>query len=331
MKSNNQKIGILALFSLKGIGPSYIRKYITSEMFLKNDIFLEIKNILSKSKKDFDDTEVKASIENANIEIERCANKDIEVFSIFDEQYPLELKLIKDPPPILYCKGNLQLLKKRKICIIGTREPNENGKKIAEKVGKYFVNNNWSICNGLAEGIDNFSIKENHNTHSEVIGILAGGLNFENKSTLLKSTKENAIQVLKNDGLLISEVSLDKKEDTFSVIKSCRLQAGISNGLILIQSSLEGGSRFAMKTFCELPKPVAIINPIKQDFDLITYNANKEIIINQKQGLSKFTELKKEKILTSEILILKSKEDYPKYENLIFAQKKLNNSSLQLF
>jgi DNA processing protein len=50
---------------------------------------------------------------------------------------------------------------------------------------------------------------------------------------------------------------------------------------------------------------------------LPTYNANKEIIQNSKKGLSKFTELKEEKILTTKIFVIKSKEDYEKFEILM--------------
>jgi len=68
--------------------------------------------------------------------------------------------------------------------------------------------------------------------------------------------RENAEQVLQNNGLLISEEQyIDKKADKFSIIKSCRIQAGIPQGLLLIQSSMDGGSRFAAKAFCRLRRP----------------------------------------------------------------------------
>lgn len=124
----------------------------------------------------------------------------------------------------------------------------------------------------------------------------------------------------------------NKKEDTFSVVKSCRIQAGISNGLILVQSSLDGGSRFTTKTFTETQRPIAIINPIPSEFELPTYNANKEIILNGKKGLSKFTETKEEKIQTSKIFVIKSKDDYTEFENLMINKtKSIEQSNTTLF
>ncbi|GAA4459953.1 hypothetical protein GCM10023093_01800 [Nemorincola caseinilytica] len=320
MRRKNQTIGLIALSRLKGIGPAFIKKIATADLFSNSEIATEIESILSLSKKDIDKEEIYNGIENAKDILFRCKEDGIEIIPITDENYPLQLKAIKDPPPIIYCYGNLELLYRNTIGIIGTREPNENGIKISERVGQYFSANGWAICNGLAEGVDNYSIKTNEKVHSNVIGILAGGLNYNYKKTLLRKTAENAEQVLQNAGLLISEVPLDKKEDTFSVVKSCRIQAGISNGLLIVQSSLDGGSKYTTKAFCELPRPVAVINPIHGDIDLPSYNANKEIILASKDGLARFADTKLDKIQTDNIIIIKSKENYAEFEELMKKQ-----------
>lgn len=331
MNNNNNIIGILALSDLKGIGPAFVKKVTANVTFETTNIFEEIKGITVANNKQFDDDTIFQSIENAKEILFFCKEEGITVIDFLSEDYPISLRELKDPPSVIYCKGNLDLLCQKTICIIGTRDPNVNGVKIAERLGSYFNKNEWAICNGLAEGIDNFAIKSEGKIHNKVIGILAGGLNYNTKKTLLKKTAENAKNVLENNGLLISEMPPDKREDTFSVVKSCRIQAGISHGLILIQSSLDGGSKFTTKAFCETSRPIGIINPFQSDIDLSTYNANKEIIQNSKKGLSKFTDIKEDKILTSEILIIKSKDDYNEFEEIINkrqSQIKQNNTTL---
>lgn len=332
MKDNNNTIGILAMSDLKGIGPAFIKKATTKKSFETSNLFFEIKEITEANNKQFDDDSIFQSIENAKEILFYCKEEGITIIDLLSDDYPISLKELKDPPSVIYCKGNLDLLYQNTICIIGTREPNENGVKIAERLGLYFAKNQWSICNGLAEGIDNFSIKSEDKTHNRVIGILAGGLNYNSKKTLLKKTAENAEKVLENNGLLISEMPPDKKEDTFSVVKSCRIQAGISHGLILIQSSLNGGSKFTTKAFCETDRPIGIINPFQSDIDLPTYNANKEIINNNKKGLSIFADIKEDKILTPKIFIIKSKDDYKELEEVISKNhKKIEQKSVTLF
>ncbi|MCB0539946.1 MAG: DNA-processing protein DprA [Bacteroidetes bacterium] len=319
---NNKKIGILALSTLKGIGPAFIKKVISKDNFESTDLIQELKKITTDNKKLFDDDTIYDAVENAKEIIFSCKEDGITLIELTNKDYPALLKEIKDPPPVIYCKGNIDLLYHRTVCIIGTREPNDNAIKISERIGSFYSNSEWAICNGLAEGVDNFSIKANGKIHNKVVGILAGGLNYNSKKTLLKKTAENAEKTIESGGLLISEMPPDKKEDTFSVVKSCRIQAGLSDGLILIQSSLDGGSRYTTKSFCGTQRPIAVVNPVQSDFDLPTYNANKEIILNSKKGLSKFTEIKEDKIQTSEIFVIKSKDDYAKYERLMINRPK---------
>lgn len=332
MKDNNKNIGIIALSELKGIGPAFIKKVVTKKSFLSSNYFQEIKELTEENNKQFDDDTIYEAVENAKEILYKCSEENISIIDFTNENYPTALKEIKDPPPVIYCKGNLELLYHKTVCIIGTREPNEHGAIIAERIGSFFSNANWAICNGLAEGIDTFSIKTKDKLHHNIIGVLAGGLNYNSKKTLLKKTAENAERTIENGGLVISEIPPDKKEDTFTVVKSCRIQAGLSHGLILIQSSLTGGSRFTTKAFCEIQRPLGIANPIKLDYEDPTYNANKEIIENRKSGLSKFTELKEDKILTKEIFIIKSKDDYTEFESIVEkGQKKVTQINTTLF
>lgn len=330
MEKYNQTKGIIALSELKGIGPTFIKKMVLSEKpFEFHNIFETINNILVSNKKKYSEQEICQTIKKAEEIINKCELDNIQIIDITNKQYPILLKELQAPPPILYCKGNINLLQHKTVCIIGTRRPNEDGIKISERIGRYFSNLDWAICNGLAEGIDTYSIQENGQFHPKVIGILAGGLNFTSSETLLKNTIKNAENVLKNKGLLISEMPPDKKGDTFTMIKSCRIQAGISNGLILVQSSLNGGSRFTTKSFCETKRPLAIIkHHLLEEFELPIYDANKEIFQNGKKGLAKYTELKEDKIKISEIFVIKSKDNYTDFENLM---KQDNKIKLSLF
>ena len=198
MKDNNNIIGIIALSKLDRIGPAFIKRVVTNKSFETSNYFDEIKTITEANNKQFDDDTIFDAIENAKEILFFCKEEGITIIDLLNDDYPISLKELKDPPSVIYCKGNLDLLYQKTICIIGTREPNENGIKIAERLGLYFTKNEWAICNGLAEGIDNFSIKSEEKTHNRVIGILAGGLNYNSKKTLLKKTAENAEKVLEN-------------------------------------------------------------------------------------------------------------------------------------
>jgi DNA processing protein len=317
MKNHYSKVGVIALSLFKGIGPSFIKKTVTAESFLSDCIFDQIKEIFTVNKKNFEENLIQKNINIAAEIVSQCESDNISIVEISSKNYPSNLKQLKTPPPVLYCRGNLDLLYQKTVCIIGTREPNNTGAIIAERIGSYFSGAGWAICNGLAEGIDYCAIRSNGKLHRKLVGVVAGGLNFNSSRTLLAGTAETAFQAIENGGLIVSEKEPSFKEDTFSIISSCRIQAGLSHGLILVQSSLSGGSRFTIKSFCETQRPLAVVHPVKADYFLLAYEANRELIENQKLGLVKFTELKEEKIETSSLFVIRSKDDYQVFEDIV--------------
>ena len=313
---------ILAFSLLNGIGPAFIRKNFE---FIKINIKYPIELCSLDRKILFTDFEINLKI--ANSIIEDCESFNIKIISILDNSYPRLLLQIKDPPPVLYLKGNEALLNKA-IAIIGTRKSTDLGNKIASKVGSYF-SKNWSICNGLVDGIDKHSILSSGNTFPNVIGVLSSGLNYEYTSP--KLTKELAQQVLESNGLLVSEYEPNKKEDQFSGSKASRIQAGLANALILIQSSKKGGSKYTLKAFSLLPRPLAVINfkNNKEFTESANFEANRLIIENDVEGIMEMCEIKKiENILTSKIFKFEKSEDYHLLEHEITTGDNSNTSSL---
>jgi DNA processing protein len=308
---------IISLSFVKGIGPAFFKKNLALfEKINGNGVKDNFLNFLDISKKSLDNEEVESFIQQGEDILSICEQNEIRILSIGDKDYPKSLIELKDPPPAIYFKGKLNNLKDV-VTIIGTRQPNKNGEIIAERIASYFNQNKWSICNGLAEGVDTFSTKSGSDYLSRTIGIMGGGLNYSNSKTLLKGVAKNADKVLENDGLLISEMLPDKKEDTFSVIKSCRLQAGLGKGLILIQSSVSGGSKYTVKSFAELERVLGFISPIKQDYELDSYSANRLLTEKGIEGLATLTESKIDKLKINKIFGIKSREDYAEFERMM--------------
>ena len=320
---------VISLSFVKGIGPAFFKKNLPLfETINSNAVIDNFRHFLEISKKTLHIDEIENAIQQGEDILANCEDNGIEVLSIGDKNYPTSLLGLKDPPPVVYYKGRLSNIKNA-ITIIGTREPNKNGAIIAERLAGYFTQNNWSICNGLAEGIDTFSVKCGNDYFPKTIGVMGGGLNYEKSKTLLKNVAKNADKILENNGLLISEIQPDKKEDTFSVIKSCRIQSGLGQGLILVQSSINGGSKYTIKSFAELNRTLGFIYPIKQDYDLESYGANKLLAEKGMIGLAELTESKIDKIATRKVFAIKSKDDYMAYENSLSNQ--IQNAQNQLF
>ena len=305
------KNNIIAFSQVKGIGASFMKQNI----HLINNYKDNLEMLASISNK-VTISDLEANKINVETIIKDCFENDIRILTLIDNEYPKNLLEIKDPPPVIYLKGNYSLLSKA-IAIIGTRKSTDLGNKIAAKLGTYF-SLNWAICNGLVDGIDKSTVLINDGIIPNVVGILSGGLNFEKTSS--KVTKELAAKVLANNGLLISEQEPNKKEDQFSGSKASRIQAGLSKGLILIQSSITGGSKYTLKTFSEVKRPIGVV-AFESSIEYQTsdeFSANRLLILENKKGLLKMCDIKKgENLKTSQIIKIAGNTDYTIFENSI--------------
>jgi DNA processing protein len=110
MRDNNKIIGIIALSELKGIGPAFVKKVVSKNSFEKTNTIQEIKEITTSNNKNFDDDTIYDAVERAKEIIFKCKEEGISLIEFTNDDYPSLLKEIKDPPPVIYCKGNLDLL-----------------------------------------------------------------------------------------------------------------------------------------------------------------------------------------------------------------------------
>lgn len=311
MNLNSEKENIIALSLVKGIGSVSMKKSRASLIAFKNniDLILSIHNKVSPA-------QFQEHLGTARKIIDDCNQLGVHIVTIVDEDYPQKLLAIKDPPPVLYLRGNIHLLD-NVVGVVGTRNSSELGNKIANKIGIYF-SNRWSVGSGLQEGVSKNTVYVNNEILPNVLGVLSGGVHYE--STTSSTTQYLAEKVLLNNGLLISEFEPYKKEDTFSTSKVNRILAGVSDGLILIQSNSTGSSKHALKTFSELPRPLGVVEfTTSQEYlNEEIFSANRLLLTKQKEGIAEMCEIDKlEKIKISKIISISNSNDYQMLESEI--------------
>ena len=130
------KENILALSMIKGVGANFIKKNLSLISAYENNL-----EMLAGMGGKINMEEITATLPAARSMLQRCEALNIQAISILDSNYPSKLKELKDPPPFLYCLGNLALLHQNTIAIIGTRKSTELGDQIACRIGSYFTQN----------------------------------------------------------------------------------------------------------------------------------------------------------------------------------------------
>jgi DNA processing protein len=298
---------LLALLEIKGVGPGAIKKNFARIQASRS--FDEVFDAMAPAIGDVDKGDWKAALSKAEQYLSRCVDVGIVVLPLGGRRYPSSLMELSTPPAILFCRGDVSLLATPVLGVIGTRKSNPFGEAVAGRVGRRFLEKNISLCNGLADGIDICAVTKGEAFLPGVIGVMACGLDVPERSLTSKKIAERAGKLLEAGGLLVSEFPPGAAEDQNSVIASCRLQAGLSQVLLLVQSSTDGGSRFTVGHFAKLPRKLAFIVPPEAQLSEAAFGANL-LFLNGKEGLAEFAGLKTLKSLKADLLPMRSKDDY---------------------
>jgi len=176
--------------------------------------------------------------------------------TIEDKIYPNLLKNIYNPPKKLYYLGNINLINKFTIAIVGSRESSYYGNTISKEFANDLSKKGVIIVSGLARGIDKYAhIGAGKNT----IAVLGCGINIiypgENRKVY-----EN---IIKAGGLIISEYDINTPPYKSNFIARNRIISGISNGVIVVEAKKKSGTFSTVDFALEQGKNVfAIPGPI---------------------------------------------------------------------
>lgn len=298
---------LLTLSMVKKVGPAFIKK--NRIRLSHDDSCVAIVREVNPDEIENLDSYAKTSDDI----IKSCQHNGISMISILDNDYPAMLTEIGDPPSVLFYKGNLELTKNA-IAIVGTRQSTSLGNRIAGLLGTYFASK-YAICNGLVEGIDQWAVSNLGQASGNVVGVISAGLNY--KETCAAAYAATIEKVIDSGGLILSEFYPNQKEDKFSGSKASRIQAGLSKGLILVQSSIDGGSKYTVSTFAKLNRTIGVISfKDSTEYQIDdSFSANRLIINKGVQGIADFVGAKKlSSISVKDIIRIETKEDYFRME-----------------
>lgn len=162
--------------------------------------------------------------------------------------FPDSLKKIGDDcPPLIHLLGNMDLLERESVAVIGARKADERGFGAAYKWGEEYAKKKYVVVSGLALGCDTAAHQGCLAVKGKTIAIVATGLDI----THPKENKFLQELILANGGLLLSEQVIGIKANPTRLIARNRLQAALSEKIVIAQCPIQSGTmhtvRFALK------------------------------------------------------------------------------------
>ena len=162
-----------------------------------------------------------------------------------DAEYPKTLANIRDDAPaLIFLLGNDKLLGTEKgVAIIGARAADRQGLEAAFNCGAEYAKQGNVIISGLAIGCDKAAHEGCLSVGGKTIAIVASGLDITHPKENVPLQK----RILENGGLLLSEQIIGTKANPTRLVARNRLQAAMSQEVILAQCPEHSGSMHTMR------------------------------------------------------------------------------------
>ncbi|MBQ4379017.1 MAG: DNA-processing protein DprA [Treponema sp.] len=200
----------------------------------RDDISICVKRVLSRAKWTASESFKKAKTAQKLIEIQ-----GIKSTCILDSDFPAMLTEMKDPPFILFYRGNLEILKRRCVSVVGTRRASPQALSASTEFSKSACDNGWCVVSGLAFGIDAASHKGALvSKNPATCAVLPGGIDTIAPSSHTKL----AAKILESGGLIMSEYLPGVPAVQFRFVERNRIVAALSSVTLVAQAPCGSGA-----------------------------------------------------------------------------------------
>ena len=227
--------------------------------------------------------EIRNALETAKYIIDKSEENGIRLVTYYDDNFPEQLRDIRSngknaAPLTLWYKGSLNAVNLPGIAIIGTREPTPEGIKAGHYFGKAFAEAGFNVVSGLAYGCD----KSGHEgalmaKNGVTTAFLAHGLD----SVYPSEHKNLADEIVERGGLLMSEYAIGTRGIANFFIERDRLQSGLSEACLVIQTGITGGTLHAVRATVENGKPLYAVRYSRPELMSQEKVAGNSMLINQ--------------------------------------------------
>jgi DNA processing protein len=191
-------------------------------------------------------------LRSAEKELARVREAGLSLLHWDEPAYPPLLKEIYDPPPMLYVCGNLELLSRHAIAIVGTRRPSPYGNQMSERLARDLAERGVLIVSGLARGIDTSA---HRGALAAPNGATAAVLGTGADVIYPRENKKLFAQVAER-GVLLTEFPMGTYPAPQNFPIRNRIIAGMSLGVVVVEGAEHSGSLITARLAMESSREV---------------------------------------------------------------------------
>ena len=188
---------------------------------------------------------------------ERIEDQGIHTMNIWDKYvYPASLKqnLKKEAPFLIYAKGNMDLLKKESIAIVGARMSRDISLKFTENVAKMTVRKNQVVVSGFAKGVDKKALEAALEHKGQSIIVLPQGIETYKSKTYYQD-------IVKGNVLVMSIYHPKAPWSVGLAMDRNKIIYGLANQIYVAESNSSGGTWEGVLNGLKRGRKIFVRNP----------------------------------------------------------------------
>jgi DNA processing protein len=197
------------------------------------------------------------SLDDMQTLVESWEAEGIQVVSVIDESYPLNLRTVHDRPPILFVRGQLEERDERSVAVVGTRGASEHGLALATAVATGLVDAGYVVVSGLAAGIDTAAHRATREAGGRTIAVIGTGHHhaFPKGSAELQ-------QQLCEESAVLSQFWPDQDARRWTFPQRNAVMSGFARATVVIEASHTSGAKMQARLALEHGRPVFLLRSL---------------------------------------------------------------------
>jgi DNA processing protein len=185
------------------------------------------------------------SINIAEVEraIPRWQQAGVQIILRDDRDYPPQLRVLDDYPPTLFIRGNWQSTGRKRVAVVGTRDPSPAARVIASRLGIELAESGCTVVSGLALGIDALAhtgALTVPNTY--LLAVLGCGV-----LTIYPPEHRGLAEAIMRRGAVLGEVHPYAAPNASNLVARNRIITGLSDAIIVVETAVDGGAMHAAR------------------------------------------------------------------------------------
>jgi DNA processing protein len=184
-------------------------------------------------------------------EIVRAKQAAVKIVPFTDPSYPARLRMIPDPPPVLYVKGEIRDEDERAVAVVGSRSASDYGRRITRNLCRELVALGFTIVSGMARGIDGAAHEMTLSAGGRTIAVLGSGVDYA-----YPPEHEHLYQRISQSGAVVSEFPIGTRPMAFNFPARNRVISGLSAGVVVVEATEKSGSLITARLAVEQGREV---------------------------------------------------------------------------